>query len=367
MRIPRLIALLVGTLALLSCGKPSPDGQGAKLTILSWADYVPQSVLDRFEEKFGVEVELISYESADEAFSRLISAPQNYDVAVLDDANMTQLRDRRLLLELDPAKLPNRLHLGKYAGLSFDPTNTHCMPYLWGSTVIAYDREKITPAAKSWNLLWDAQTLGDHQVFMTDEPQELFAVSLYAMNKPMNSTRPEDMAAAEKKLLDQLDHCHPAYVTPSELFEALSNDECPVAMVYNTVALCAQQENPDLEIFIPEEGAPLWFDLFAIPRETPKTDLAHQFINFMMDPETSAECAEYNSSAVANQSAEALLTPEFRGNPVIYPDERILAKCTFHDNTNPERIQLIAVHMRTVKERIQQQGQPRKPRVAVTD
>lgn len=365
MRIPALIVLLVCSFAMYSCGGRAPEARNGKLTVLTWTDYIPGPALEQFEKKFGVKVDIIGYENTDEALSRLISSPQNYDVAIVDDASMAQIRARRLLLELDHSKLPNRVHLGKYAGLAFDPTNAHSMPYLWGCTIIAYDKEKITPATKSWNLLWDTQALGDHEVFMTDEPQELFAVSLFSLNKSMNSTRPEDIAAAEEKLVTQIEKCRPAYIGPTAMYEGLLKNECPVAMAYNTVALCAQKENPSLEMFIPEEGAPLWFDLFAIPRETPRAELAHHFINFMMDPEVAAECAEYTSSAPANQAAEAKLPAELLENPIIYPDERLLAKCSFHDNTSPERLQLIAVHMQKVKERILQQEQARKPSVAM--
>ena len=56
---------------------------------------------------------------------------------------------------------------------------------------------------------------------------------------------------------------------------------------------------------LPTEGAQLWFDMMAIPSDAPNPDAAHAWINFIMDPQVTADITNYVSYANANACLDA--------------------------------------------------------------
>ena len=58
---------------------------------------------------------------------------------------------------------------------------------------------------------------------------------------------------------------------------------------------------------MPKEGAQLWFDMMAIPADAPNPEGAHAWINFMMDPQISADITNYVWYANANAASMPLV------------------------------------------------------------
>ena len=79
-------------------------------------------------------------------------------------------------------------------------------------------------------------------------------------------------------------------------------------------------ENQDLDFVVPKEGINLWFDAVAIPKTAQNVDLAHEFINYLMDAEVAAKNSEYIKYATPNVPGRELLPEEDKNNKVLYPD-----------------------------------------------
>jgi putrescine transport system substrate-binding protein len=77
---------------------------------------------------------------------------------------------------------------------------------------------------------------------------------------------------------------------------------------------------------IPDEGAPMWFDMLAIPADARNPENAHLFIDFLLRPEVMAEITNYVAFANAVPASLELMDEEVRDNPAIYPPEEVMAK-----------------------------------------
>ena len=77
----------------------------------------------------------------------------------------------------------------------------------------------------------------------------------------------------------------------------------------------------DIAYVIPKEGAPMWFDMMAIPKDAKHPNNAHVFINFILRPEIAAEISNYVAYASANKAALASIDAELKANPGVYPTE----------------------------------------------
>ncbi len=80
-----------------------------------------------------------------------------------------------------------------------------------------------------------------------------------------------------------------------------------------------QSENEDIEIVVPREGTALSFDDMVIPATAQQTELAHRFINFILEPQVAAELTEYIYFLCPNEPSYALLSDEIREDPILFP------------------------------------------------
>jgi len=343
--------LLLFSLLLGGCGKgptevsqAESDGQRVEeattLTLYSWDEYFSPDLIKEFETRMGVSVDYQKYENTDEVFQNLKSAGANYDVLVLDDASMKRAKALRLLRPLDHKKVPNvdNIDPGFRAGATYDKGFRYSVPYMWGTTLIAYRTDLVKDIDKSWKILFSPQLEG--KVSLLDERMECFAAALRVLGHDMNSNTPSDLAAATEMLVDLVKRSKVKFGSDNEMKRHLINGESHVAMMYSGDAALIAEENENVGFFIPEEGATRWTDSFAISRDSRSVDLAHEFINFMADARIAAESSNELWYATPNLAAfnHGALNPELKSDTTIYPKEQVVKKCKFLEEVDDTRV-----------------------------
>ena len=108
------------------------------------------------------------------------------------------------------------------------------------------------------------------------------------------------------------------------------------AQIYSGEGLAAVDENENLVYIIPKEGAPIWIDLFLIPRDAEHKEEAQQFLNYILRPEVNAAVASELWYATPNEAAKPLMDPEVTQSPSVYPPPDIMARCEFFKDTGDE-------------------------------
>jgi spermidine/putrescine transport system substrate-binding protein len=71
---------------------------------------------------------------------------------------------------------------------------------------------------------------------------------------------------------------------------------------------------------IPKEGAVLALDSIVLHKSGPRPDLAHRFINFILEGRNSAELTNLIGSGNPNRDALQYINPEIAQNPAVFPD-----------------------------------------------
>ena len=77
---------------------------------------------------------------------------------------------------------------------------------------------------------------------------------------------------------------------------------------------------------IPKEGAQLWFDNLAIPRDARNVAEAHAFIDYLQKPEVAAKNSNYLSYANGNLASQPFIDKAVLGDRTIYPDEGTMSR-----------------------------------------
>jgi putrescine transport system substrate-binding protein len=336
----------VGALALLltlsACGggKPAADGAASTaaapkvLNLYIWSDYLAPNTLADFEKQTGIKVHVAYYDTNETLETKLLAGSSGFDVVVPTASYFERLIKAGAFMALDKSKLPNLKNMDPQLMARVtqnDPDNAHGVIYLWGTNDIGYNEKMVRalmPDAPldSWRLVFDpavAAKVAKCGISVLDSPAEMIRAAYSYLGKDPNSQSAEDLAAAESvltKIRPYIRNIH-----SSEYIEALANGDLCIAVAYNGDVMQARDrareagKGIDINYNVPKEGSILWFDMLAIPKDAPDPDSAYAFLNYMMDPKVIADVSNFKRYADANAAAQALVLPEVKNDPRIYP------------------------------------------------
>lgn len=343
LRLSRFALAAIGAMTLGACGKieetaSQPVDESPKvLTVYTWEEYFDLETLEAFEKKSGAKVVYATFENSDEMEAKLKSEPGKYDVIVADDSVLDRMWELKLIATLDHAKLPNLKNVSKdFLDVPHvDPGNEFSAPYTWGTTLVAYRTDKISEPEQSWGLLFDERVKG--RVMMYNERREATSIPLIYFGHALNSEDPAHFEAARDLLVKQVDELHVRFGNDTAVREGLTDGSVWAAMCYSGDALRVADECEHVDFFIPEEGAPLWMDSYAITRDTTDGDLAHAFLDHMLDAKMAAMNINYAYYASPNKAAEEFIDKELLANEAINPSKEVLKRCRWYVKMNAER------------------------------
>ena len=329
-------ALLMGGCTDRAARAPAPAA--GPLRLLNWAEYLDEGVLAAFTERTGIPVELTTFSSCAEMMSMVKVNPAAHDLVIVDDSVIATLIELRLLQPLDPARLHGLEHLeSRFLNLPADPGNRYSVPYLWGTTLLAYRTDHVAAPPTSWSALWDTNYAG--HVMMLDDSQEDFGAALLTLGHSINTTNAAAIEQARQKLLAQRPLVR-RYADFLSIKAALDAGDGWLGPLYSGDAALLAETNGLVASVIPAEGAALWVDSFAIPRDAEHPEAAHRFISFLLEPAIAASNAAALASATPNRTALPLLPAEQRADANLYPAPEILRRCELYHRLDQGRMRL---------------------------
>lgn len=297
---------------LSGCGGSDKAGENGELNVFIWTEYVSESAIDAFEEETGIKVNVSTYSSNEDLMAKLKSESEGtYDVILPSDYAVESLIAQGKLEELDKEKLTNLSNIDEaYLDEPYDPGNVYTVPYEGGVACIAVNTSKVDKEITSYDDLFDPSLKG--QLVVLDDYRAVIGMTERSMGLSMNETDPDTLAKVEEKLLTLKDNVK-LYDSDSPKSALISGD-CSVGMVWSAEIALSMDENPNIEIVYPSEGAYVFLDNWAIPKGAKNYDQAMEFINYML----SAEAAQMNISdfpyLCPNTEALALMGEDYVNN-----------------------------------------------------
>ncbi|MEK3854525.1 ABC transporter substrate-binding protein [Cytobacillus sp. FSL H8-0458] len=332
--IQALAAVLIVSFALLYIvsGLNSSQGytSGNTLTIFNWGDYIDADLVDKFEQETGIKVIYETFDSNEAMMTKIEQGGTAYDIAVPSEYAIEKMKEENLLLPVDHSKIPNLKYIDpRFMDLPFDPENEFSIPYFWGTVGILYNTDilgdkKIT----SWNDLWDPEL--KNQILLIDGAREVMGMGLNSLHYSLNDKNKDHLIEAKEKL-DRLTPNIKAIVG-DEIRMLMENDEAGIGVVWSGTAQELMWEKDNLEYVVPEEGSNLWFDNMVIPKTAQNPEAAHQFMNFILDPENAAQNTEYVGYSTPNKEALKYMDEETISDERFYPDEEMTARLEVYEN-----------------------------------
>ncbi len=338
-------------LAVAACGKKEEaqqaqaPGGGAEeekvLHVYNWSDYIAEDTIKGFEDQTGIKVTYDVFDSNDMLETRLLAGSSGFDVVVPSASFLERQIKAGVFQKLDKSQIPNLSHMDpdiQQRVALHDPNNDYAVTYLWGTTGIGYNQDKVkkilgdTPL-DSWDQILDPKQLAkfkDCGVSVLDAPDELLKVVLNWMGRDPNSQKEEDLAAAQEKLLAIRPHIRKIH--SSQYIDDLANGELCIAVGWSGDILQARDRAEEagqgvkVAYAIPKEGTIVWFDMLAIPTDAKHPKNAHAFINYLMDPQVAANNSNFVNYANGNAASLAMVSDEVKNDPGVYPTPEVKAK-----------------------------------------
>ena len=322
----------LGVLVVFAIGGKAHAAKGGELNVFIWSNYLPDNVVEEFERRYGAKLNVDLYDSNEALLAKLQSGGVSYDIIVPSDYMVTVLRERGFLDELNRDALTNISNLDpQFVGLPYDPSNQVSVPYMWGTTGIAYRKDKVTSPIDSWAALWDGRY--KDRIAMLDDIREVFGAALKFLGKSENSTDINAIQEAATLLLEQKALVK-AYDSAGFDQMLLSGDVW-ITQAYSGQIAKAIAENPMIGYVIPKEGCTIFVDNMCVPRNSLNKELAHEFINFVLDAKIAADIANGTGYSSVGLAARPLIRPDLLANEAAYPPRDATDRCEFIREIGP--------------------------------
>ncbi len=306
------ILLSCSMLAGVLTGCTSSAGTGEELNIYAWTEYIPQSVLDKFEEETGVEVNLTTYSSNEDMLAKVKSETEGtYDLVQPTDYMAELMIEQGLVQSIDFDQVANVSYIDEaYLNPSFDPTGEYTVPYLGGLMAIAINTDKVSQSITSYADLFDSGL--DGSLVVLDDYRAIIGMAAVSLGYDFNETDPAKLEEIEAQLMKLKDNVK-LYDSDSPKSALISGD-CTIGAVWNAEIALAMNENPNIEIVYPEEGAFKFLDNWAVPTGAKNYDNAMAFLNFICEPENMELVLQEFPYMCANGAAVELMGEDYAAN-----------------------------------------------------
>lgn len=277
------LASVLSLSTLVGCGQSS-QGASKTLKVFNWGEYVDRDVISGFENEFDCKVIYETFDSNETMYTKLLGGDK-YDVMVPSEYMIERLIKEDLLQKIDWNVMTNKDSLdNSVLNQNFDKNNDYWVPYFYGNVGIVYDKTKVSESDLSagWEVLRNTKYKGN--IYMYDSERDSFMVALKALGYSMNTTNKDEIEKAYNWLIDQRKTMNPTYAT-DETIDAMKNSEKAMAVMYSGDAASVMAENQDMGFYMPNEGTNIWFDGFVVSKDCQETQLAMEFINYMISDE----------------------------------------------------------------------------------
>ena len=315
------------------------------LNLYIWSDYLAPDTVKNFSKATGISVHVDVFDTSEMLEAKMLAGGAGYDVIVPNGATLARLATAGVIPPLDKTKLKNLdtqdpAIVAHAAEMGMPASGRGIVHATCGAPpASAMNTAKVRAALgpnvplDSWSLILDpakAAKLATCGIYVFDSPADVFQQTLAYMGKDPRSTNPADYEAAAA--VWEKVRPHIAQFHNSEYISALANGDVCIAMgfsgdVFQARDRAAEAKNGvKIDYVIPHEGAMMWFDFMAIPKDAPHSDAAYAFLDYILRPDVVGPISNTVRYANANIKAGPFMDAVLRNDKNVYPDAAAMTR-----------------------------------------
>lgn len=331
-------AAVAAAFTLTGCGGDGKTASkdGGTLNIYTWTEYIPDSVIEKFEDETGIKVNHTTFSSNEDMLAKVKSESEGaFDIIQPSDYMVEQMASQGMLEEIDVSKLSNFENIGEeYRSPEYDPGNKYSVPYLGGVAAIAVNKSKVKEPITKYDDLFKTE-FANREV-MLDDFRAIIGVTARSLGYSMSTSDKAQLDEIRTKLLTLKPNVK-LYDSDSPK-SALIQGDCDLGVMWAAEIALAMEDNKDIEVVYPEEGAYLFLDNWAIPKGAKNVDAAMKFIDFMLDAGNMASVLDEFPYMCPNTAAVELAGETYSANPAKNPPADAIAKGEYIKNLDTDTL-----------------------------
>jgi spermidine/putrescine transport system substrate-binding protein len=319
----KITAFLATFLLILATSLQAADAPGM-LRVLAYDRSIPREVSLEFTEKTGIGVDVTTAISSSEAANLLYQKEASFDLLLLSNDVVFAMKKKGELLAFDHKKVPGLAKLkSQWREAAGDVQGKFRLPFDVAAMGLLVDRRITQPAVSGYMDAFRKPRPGGVAV-MVDQ-RDMLAAALLSLGASVNELSSGNIRAAGVLLKDWLRNTAPA---SSEIwgggrasaFDALRADIVEgrhgAALLYSGDAISLMTEFPDrFEWVNPVEGSLKYMTVFAIPKNSERPHSAHEFIEFLLQPQIASQIIIAPGFGIPLAAPWANVPLSFHGNP----------------------------------------------------
>jgi putrescine transport system substrate-binding protein len=315
---------------------------GRVVNVYNWSDYIDPKVLEDFTKDTGIKVQYDTFDANETLETKLLAGKSGYDVVVPTAYFLDRQIKAGVFQKLDKARLKNLDNvwpdIAKRLAV-YDPGNQYAVNYMWGTTGIGYNikavRERLGANGKidSWDVVFKPENLAkfkDCGVHMLDSADDIMPAALHYLGLNPNTTDAAELDKAAElltKIRSSVRKFH-----SSEYLNALAGGEICLVVGWSGDIKQAQKRavetknGVEIGYSIPKEGAQMFFDNLAIPKDAGHVGEAHAFIDYLLRRDVAAKNSNLVAYANGNLASQTLIDKSVFDDKSVYPDAATMSR-----------------------------------------
>ena len=264
----RYKSILAASVLALGVSAFGAAAQERVVNVYNWSDYIDEDILTEFTAETGIKVVYDVFDSNEVLETKLLAGSTGYDVVVPSGTFLSRQIQAGVFMKLDKSKLSNLGNMwDKIAERTtkYDPGNDYSINYMWGTTGIGYNVDKVKEAlgedapVGSWDLVFKPEymeKLAGCGVHFLDAPVEIIPAALNYIGEDPDSKDPDVIAKAEAVLMAIRPYIQKFH--SSEYINALANGDICVAVGWSGDILQARDRAAEADNGVTVEYSIRW-------------------------------------------------------------------------------------------------------------
>jgi len=280
-----------------------PPERGATLQVYNWVAYVNQACVNNFAKKYKCKVEVTTFNTMDEAMSKLRSG-LSFDVLMGATVDVLgQLIESKLVQPLNHSYLPNITQAWPdFTNPFYDQGWQYTVPYTIFTTGISWRKDLVheNPYAMSnpWDMIWQPQYKG--KIAILDDYRESISLGLMKNGIYDLNTTDYNQIAQSRNSLEALTRLVNVRIDNNDYTEVPTGDTWIHHAWSGDMAAAPSYMPKGVPVdvvgywFPPDGKGPVANDTNVVLRSATNPVLAHAFLNYFLDLPNVIENISFN-------------------------------------------------------------------------
>lgn len=256
-------------------------------------DSFKEFIYPDFTAATGIEVQSIAVPTGEawlvqiKNAARAKSAPT--DVSLMAGVPRKRGADQQLFKRLDDGRIPNLANLPEHFIERYDDGALYAAGAVSWYITLCTNTDEIADEPQSWNALWDPAN--KDLIGLLALPSNSYLLEITAATHFGGTDILQTRDGIEKvfaKLEELVPNVRLWYRDEGAFQQALQDGEIPMGQYYHDVAGLAAAEGFPVRSTFPKEGGVLDSGYWIVPEHAEPVDEAHEFINYICQPEIQA-------------------------------------------------------------------------------